>query len=140
MNELPVPSASVLVNAALPPMGVCLAKEVSRLPCANGVISKGARVQTQYTRAEGGDDLWYTASTVACYDNGQVQLVYDDDDRWRGLAVYVYLLPPNALGWTQRQPYGAPGQGAQVLPPSSENVVMATPIAMGTPTVIGAAV
>ena len=120
-------------------MGACLAREVSGLQCANGIISKGARVQTQYTRDEGGDDLWYTASVTACYENGTTRLAYDDGDSWTGPAVYVYMLPPGAPGHFAPQPYGAPGQGQATLPPAG-GVVMATPVASAAPTVVGAPV
>lgn len=120
-------------------MGNCLTKEVEALHCANGIIGKGARVQTQYTRDEGGDDLWYTATVTHCYENGTSSLRYDDGDSWTGSAVYVYLLAPGDPGQHAMQPYGVHGQGAAVMPPAGM-VVMATPVVMTAPVVMGSAV
>ena len=38
-------------------MGLCV-----QVKCANGVLSEGARVQTQWTVEEGGNGQWFTGT------------------------------------------------------------------------------
>ena len=52
----------------------------------------GTRVQTQWTREEGGDDRWYAGRVVAMLASGEVTIKYDDGDRWTGRGEYVHLL------------------------------------------------
>ena len=119
-------------------MGSCFAKELLSLPCANGMLFKGARVQTQYTRSEGGDDLWYTGTVRSLLDIGSASIEYDDGDRWSGNPIYVYMLPPGAPAHTSPQPYGAPSQGASVLPPTEgAQLVMGTVVAAVPATAVG---
>ena len=42
----------------------------------------GTRVQTQWTREEGGDGRWYAGRVVAMLASGEVTIKYDDGDRW----------------------------------------------------------
>ena len=111
-------------------MGGCFSTSVTMLPCANGSLTMGARIETQYTLDEGGDNLWYTGSITGLYSNGNADVRYDDGDRWSGRAIYCYLLPRGSPGMTQPQPYGAPSQGHAVMPPGScgTGVAHATPV------------
>ena len=52
----------------------------------------GTRVQTQWTREEGGDDRWYAGSVSAVLASGEVTIKYDDGDEWTGSAMDVHLL------------------------------------------------
>ena len=52
----------------------------------------GTRVQTQWTREEGGDDRWCAGSVSAVLASGEVTIKYDDGDRWTGRGVDVHLL------------------------------------------------
>ena len=52
----------------------------------------GTRVQTQWTREEGGDDRWYAGSVSAVLASGEVTIKYDDGDHWTGRGVDVHLL------------------------------------------------
>ena len=52
----------------------------------------GTRVQTRWTREEGGDDRWYAGRVVAMLASGKVTIKYDDGDRWTGRGEYVHLL------------------------------------------------
>ena len=52
----------------------------------------GTRVQTQWTREEGGDDRWYAGRVVAMLASGEVTIKYDDGDNWTGMGVDVHLL------------------------------------------------
>ncbi|CAJ1429772.1 unnamed protein product [Effrenium voratum] len=66
---------------------------------ANGQITKGKRVQTQYTIAEGGDGRWYCGTVARLYTNNRCKIKYDDGDTWTGNAMEVYSLdgpPPGA--------------------------------------------
>ena len=69
---------------------------------ADGPLSVGARVQTQWTRAEGGNDSWHAGRLVAFVACGDVTIKYDDSDEWTGSAGEVYLLdgahPPKSVG------------------------------------------
>ena len=56
----------------------------------------GTRVQTQWTREEGGDDRWYAGSVSAVLASGEVTIKYDDGDRWTGRGVDVHLLDGRA--------------------------------------------
>ena len=52
--------------------------------CRNGSIRKGDRVQTQYERAEGGDDRWFCGVVAEAYTNGKVITLAREADwtRW----------------------------------------------------------
>lgn len=75
-----------------PLMGNAFTQPVPNLPGANAMLSVGSRVQTQYTRDEGGDDLWYTGTVRALYDNSTAAIAYDDGDSWTGPAIYCACL------------------------------------------------
>ena len=47
---------------------------------ADGPMSVGARVQTQWTKDEGGNDSWHAGRVVALQANGEVAIRYDDGD------------------------------------------------------------
>ena len=116
-------------------MGGCFSTSVAMLPCANGNLTVGARIQTQYTLSEGGDNLWYTGSITDLYSNGDAAVRYDDGDRWTGRAIYCYLLPSGSPGMRQPQPYGAPSQGLAVIPPGT---TCGTSVARATPALVTA--
>ena len=50
------------------------------------------RVQTQWTREEGGDDRWHAGTVNAILESGEVTIKYDDGDDWTGSAMEVHLL------------------------------------------------
>jgi len=50
------------------------------------------RVQTQWTREEGGDDRWHAGTVNAILESGKVTIKYDDGDNWTGSAMEVHLL------------------------------------------------
>ena len=68
---------------------------------ADGPLSVGAAVQTQFTRDEGGDDSWHAGRVVGFVASGEVSVKYDDGDEWTGSAREVYLLdrahPPKSV-------------------------------------------
>ena len=115
----------------------CFASAVPSLPCANGHVTYGARIQTQYTYDEGGDGLWYTGTVVSCTSDGCVSVKYDDGDRWTGKAIFCYLLPEGSPGLTLPQPYGVPSQGGHVAPPGG-HPMSATPVVQAIPVHVGA--
>jgi len=81
---------------------------------ANGILVKGHRVQTQYTRDEGGDDRWYSGTIKHLLSNNRVKIKYDDGDSWTGPACYVYDLngpPPHQM---QAQHGQVPMQGQPI--------------------------
>lgn len=66
---------------------------------ANGVLTVGVKVQTQYCAEEGGDDQWYEAKVMrirrdraAC--KVELDLLYDDGDKWTGSPVWIYRMQP----------------------------------------------
>jgi len=86
---------------------------------ATGPLEVGSRVQTEWTREEGGDGRWYPATVQKCYESGEVYLLYDDGDTWKGSGKYVYdlnaALPP--LGGPAQA--GPPAPQKNVPPPSA---------------------
>lgn len=59
---------------------------------ADGPLFVNTRVQTQWTKEEGGDDRWYAGSVYAILESGEVTIKYDDGDDWTGSAMEVHLL------------------------------------------------
>lgn len=51
------------------------------LAAGNGLIHEGSRVETQWERAEGGDDCWF-AGTVTYVTRDLAVVRYDDGDTW----------------------------------------------------------
>jgi len=64
--------------------------------CANGILGVGSRVQTQYTRDEGGDDRWYSGTITKVFANNRASIRYDDGDKWTGETMYIHLLQPRS--------------------------------------------
>jgi Ca2+-binding EF-hand superfamily protein len=66
------------------------------IPCQNGMVREGERVQTVYTREEGGDGSSYSGTVERVFSNLDVQVHYDDGDRLtvppQGGRADVYLL------------------------------------------------
>mmetsp|Transcript_80474 Transcript_80474/g.225824 ORF Transcript_80474/g.225824 Transcript_80474/m.225824 type:complete len:104 (+) Transcript_80474:83-394(+) len=60
--------------------------------CANGHVAIGSRVQTQWTRAEGGNDQWFPGTVKAVFADGTIKIQYDDGDKWTGSAMQAWLL------------------------------------------------
>ncbi|CAE7746643.1 unnamed protein product [Symbiodinium pilosum] len=77
---------------------------------ANGQITKGLRVQTQYTIAEGGDGRWYMGTVQRLYAGNKCKICYDDGDSWTGNAREVWSLngPPPGAPPPQAMPMGVP--------------------------------
>jgi hypothetical protein len=69
-------------------------QEVNQLQGANGILTEGVRVQTQFTVEEGGDGRWYAGIIQACYPNGSCKIQYDDGDTWQGPGEDVHLADP----------------------------------------------
>ena len=70
--------------------------DAGECPCGNGILRKGSRVKTQYTRAEGGDDRWYSGTITKVFANHRATIHYDDGDKWTGDTQHIFLLQPNA--------------------------------------------
>ena len=66
--------------------------------CRNGSIRKGDRVQTQYERAEGGDDRWFCGVVAEAYTNGKVITLAREADwtRWC-LGVHATHTPDSTV-------------------------------------------
>ena len=63
---------------------------------ANGhTLHAGDRIQTQWTRDEGGDNYWYSGTVTQCFGNGQAHVKYDDGDQWTGSGLAMYKIPPD---------------------------------------------
>jgi len=106
------------------PVGGGGSGEAVQMPCANGFLRKGSRVQTQYTRAEGGDDRWYSGTITQVYANQKAKIHYDDGDRWTGDTMHIYLLSPAS------QPQGPP-MAAPTMQPDPGNMVMTAVVPPG---------
>ena len=67
----------------------------TQIPCANGHLQVGSRVQTQYEVREGGNGRWYSGSITRVYpSSGCATIRYDDGDMWTGTAnPDIFLLP-----------------------------------------------
>ena len=79
------------------------------MPCANGEITVGSRVKTQWTRAEGGNGQWYTGTVTKVYASGRAAIRYDDGDRWTGDAKrWIYLVTRSALADRSGGPWAPP--------------------------------
>eukprot|EP00929_Paragymnodinium_shiwhaense_P103788 TRINITY_DN6754_c0_g1_i1.p1 TRINITY_DN6754_c0_g1~~TRINITY_DN6754_c0_g1_i1.p1 ORF type:complete len:554 (+),score=124.76 TRINITY_DN6754_c0_g1_i1:80-1741(+) len=61
---------------------------------ATGLLTPGTRVKTQFTKEEGGDDLFYDGVIKKVTPSGDVTIKYDDGDVWTGNPVWVYRLQP----------------------------------------------
>jgi len=65
----------------------------TQIPGANGQLVVGARVQTQFTRAEGGDDGWYKGIIDRINaDDWSAYIKYDDGDYEKVDGTYIHLL------------------------------------------------
>ena len=60
-------------------MGACMTSP-DQAEGANGLVRKGDRVQTQYTRDEGGDDRWYSGTVSGIRSETRVSIKYDDGE------------------------------------------------------------
>jgi len=111
---------------------------VAQAPCMNGVLRVGSRVQTQYTREEGGDDRWYSGTITTVFANEHATIRYDDGDVWTGATCYIRLLnpgpgagltsPPGMQILTAVVPPGAvPGQPISVPGPGGVPYTVAVP-------------
>ena len=50
---------------------------VDKLRCANGMLKARSRVQVQYSRRHGGDNLWYTGTVLTMTEMNMVQISLD---------------------------------------------------------------
>ena len=85
----PAPSAEASPNQ---PRSVWQFREPQAWAADGKPLYVGTRVQTQWTREEGGDDRWYAGSVSAVLASGEVTIKYDDGDEWTGSAMDVRLL------------------------------------------------
>lgn len=85
---------------------------------ADGPLSVGTCVQTQWTKAEGGDDSWHAGRVVAFLASGAVKIKYDDGDDWTGSGVEVHLLdsahPPKSVRLQLRYSWQASLRGSRM--------------------------
>eukprot|EP00405_Crypthecodinium_cohnii_P050168 CAMPEP_0206588764 /NCGR_PEP_ID=MMETSP0325_2-20121206/38492_1 /ASSEMBLY_ACC=CAM_ASM_000347 /TAXON_ID=2866 /ORGANISM="Crypthecodinium cohnii, Strain Seligo" /LENGTH=166 /DNA_ID=CAMNT_0054097135 /DNA_START=23 /DNA_END=523 /DNA_ORIENTATION=- len=86
---------------------------------ANAHLTKGERVQTQYTLEEGGDGRWYCGHVARLYENGNVKIKYDDGDQWKGPGIYVWSLagPPPPVSNAQGVPQVVQATVVTATPP-----------------------
>ncbi|CAE7558503.1 PDE9A [Symbiodinium natans] len=109
-----------------PGMGSCesffFGPEPAAVEGANGQITKGLRVQTQYTIEEGGDGRWYMGTVKRLYAGNKCAIRYDDGDSWTGNARDVWSL--------NGPPPGAPPPGMQM------GVPMGMPVVQGRGTIL----
>merc|ERR1719343_1740314 len=95
--------------------------------CANGILRVGSRVKTQYTRAEGGDDRWYSGTIVKVFANDRAKIKYDDGDVWTGETKWIYLVNPRQVQYATNM--GAtPIVAGTVVTASPVQVVTASPV------------
>ena len=83
---------------------------VRRLIGAEGAyLGMGDRVQTEWTRAEGGDGRYYAGTITAVHlSRNEATVRYDDGDTWTGDAMDVY---PYVFGRTRPPSSAYPGGG-----------------------------
>ena len=85
----------MLVKLGMPFAAATVVGPSSQLQGADGPIRQNSRVQTQWTRDEGGNDEWYAGTVVSMTMTGHVNIRYDDGDSWTGSATEVWLLDHN---------------------------------------------
>ena len=107
--------------------------ETNEIECANGRIRKGIRVQTQWDEGSGHDNKWYCGTVDAVYQNREAKVVYDDGDTWTGEAVYIYALPPEHPGITQKFAIGADTMAGVAGANGPSMGLGAMPVQMGQP-------
>ena len=61
------------------------------------ILSEGSRVQTQWTRARGGDDSWFAGTILTIHGEttpqaGHATIIYDDGVEWTGRFNEIYVL------------------------------------------------
>ena len=61
------------------------------------ILTVGSRVQTQWTRARGGDDSWWAGAILTLHGDvgplaGQATVIYDDGEEWTGKLAEIYAL------------------------------------------------
>ena len=95
---------------------------VETLRGANGLLKVRSRVQVQYNRRHGGDNLWYTGTVQAMTDTNMVEVSLDrangfssGNSTWPDSdgvnARDVYLLPADSPGQNKHSSVGVPKQG-----------------------------
>jgi hypothetical protein len=93
-------------------------RKVASVPGVNGLVTPGARVQTKFSFAEGGDGRWYKASVKTVWANGDASLEYDDGDKWRGHASEVVLLDQHGIPIASAVSPGDGTSSASLAPPA----------------------
>ena len=105
-------------TAAGPPTAGVIVGTLVDVQGADGPLSVGTRVQTQWTRAEGGDDSWHAGRVVAFLASGEVKIKYNDGDDWTGSGGEVHLLdgahPPKSVGLQLRYSWEASLRGSRM--------------------------
>ena len=79
-------------------------------PCvgADGeILAVGSRVQTQHTRARGGDDSWYAGAVLELHANRHATIIYDDGAEEVAPLDEVYTLQGAADDEEDARPLGA---------------------------------
>ena len=91
------------------------------------ILSVGSRVQTQFSRARGGDDSWYAGAILALHDNRTATVIYDDGEEWVGRLDEIYVLQgeqDDDDGTAQPPPLAAPAlMPATAAPATTQPVV-----------------
>ena len=79
----PADSTAAASTAAAPP---CISAD-------GEILHVGSRVQTQFTRARGGDDSWYAGTVLALQpSSGRASIIYDDGEEWTGQLREIWTL------------------------------------------------
>lgn len=56
------------------------------------LLGVGTRVQSEWSRAEGGDGMWYAGTVVAIYPGAKATVEFDDGELWTGALSELYAL------------------------------------------------
>ncbi len=93
-------------------------------PCVSAdgeILAVGSRVQTQHTRARGGDDSWYAGAVLALHTDGRATIIYDDGVEEVAPLNEVYMLQGGDADEESARPQA---QGTRQQP---------VPVAVGVP-------
>jgi len=74
-----------------------------QIPCANGMLSLHARVQTQWDEGSGCDFKYYLGNITAILSGTTATITYDDGDVWTGESRWMYLVPENHPAYARQQ-------------------------------------
>ena len=90
----PLAAARVVTAANVPRAAAApiLGGVHSAISADGEILSVGSRVQTQWTRAYGGDDSWWAGAILTLHENGTATIIYDDGEEWTGRMNEIYAL------------------------------------------------